>query len=50
MLRIVEYGLLAVSLITVLVLIVAAPRGEQPVPAETSDPEIQPKLPNVVNR
>jgi hypothetical protein len=43
MLKIVEYGLLAVSLITVLVLVVAAPRGNGSVPPEAADPE--PKLP-----
>jgi hypothetical protein len=39
MLRLVEYGLLAVSLLTVLGLILAAPRGAQPIPAEKVDPE-----------
>jgi hypothetical protein len=50
MLKIMEYGLLAVSLITVLVLIVAAPRTSAPVPAESSDPEARPQLPRAVNR
>ena len=50
MLKIMEYGLLAVSLITVLVLIVAAPRTSGPAPAENPDPEIQPQLPRAVNR
>jgi hypothetical protein len=43
MLKIVEYGLLAVSLITVLVLVIAAPRDISSLPPETADPE--PKLP-----
>lgn len=44
MLKIVEYGLLAVSLLTVLALIVASPRGSKPVAGEVADPEVQPKL------
>lgn len=43
MLKIVEFGLLAVSLLTVLALIVAAPRAAKSVPADTAEPEIQPK-------
>jgi hypothetical protein len=50
MLKVVEYGLLAVSLITVLVLIMAGPRATEPAPAETTEPEVQPKLPRAVNR
>ncbi|MBB6146957.1 hypothetical protein HNQ77_004938 [Silvibacterium bohemicum] len=50
MLRLVEYGLLAVSLLIVLVLIVAAPSSERPFPAENSDGELEPKLPPVASR
>jgi hypothetical protein len=50
MLRLVEYGLLAVSLLIVLVLIVAAPSSERPLPSENSDGPLQPKLPPVPNR
>lgn len=44
MLKIVEFGLLAVSLLTVLALVVAAPRATGPAPGEAVDPEAQPKL------
>jgi hypothetical protein len=40
MLRIIEYGLLAVSLLTVLGLIVATPRDADPVKA--AEPELSP--------
>jgi hypothetical protein len=44
MLKLVEYGLLAVSLLTVFALIVASPRGPEPGDGEAVDGEIQPKL------
>ena len=39
MLRLVEYGLFAVSLLTVIGLIMMTPRGSAPKPAESSEPE-----------
>ncbi len=39
MLRLVEYGLLAVSLLTVAGLIMMSPRGPAPKPAENSEAE-----------
>jgi hypothetical protein len=39
MLRLVEYGLLAVSLLTVLGLIMAAPSAPAPEPTEVVEPE-----------
>ncbi len=39
MLRLVEYGLLAVSLLTVIGLILATPRVAPPKPAENVEPE-----------
>jgi hypothetical protein len=47
MLKIVEYGLLAVSLLIVLALILASPRATAPIPA--AEPDTQPKLPPAVN-
>jgi hypothetical protein len=44
MLKIVEFGLLAVSLLIVLALIVASPRGPEPAPSEAVDPELPTKL------
>jgi hypothetical protein len=42
MLRLVEYGLLAVSLLTVIGLILMAPQGPAPKPAE--NPEEKPQV------
>lgn len=42
MLKIVEYGLLAVSLLTVIGLILTAPRSENVLPAESEKPELPP--------
>ena len=39
MLRLVEYGLLAVSLLTVIGLILMTPRAPAPKPAENTEPE-----------
>jgi hypothetical protein len=50
MLKIVEYGLFAVSLLIVLALILVAPGSASPIPAEAADPEVHPKLPPVANR
>jgi hypothetical protein len=44
MLKIVEFGLLAVSLLIVLALIVASPAGPEPAPGDAADPELPPKL------
>jgi hypothetical protein len=44
MLKIVEFGLLAVSLLIVLALIVASPHGPEPAPGEAADPELPTKL------
>jgi hypothetical protein len=45
MLKIVEFGLLAVSLLIVLALILASPRNPEPGSNKAAaDPEIQPKL------
>jgi hypothetical protein len=50
MLRFIEFGLLAVSLLTVLALIIASPREAEVLPGEVVEPELQPKLPPAVNR
>jgi hypothetical protein len=50
MLKIVEYGLMAVSLLIVLALVVVSPRRPRSASTEAGDSELQPKLPPVVNR
>lgn len=50
MLKIIEFVLLAVSLLTVLVLVVASPRSVEPAATEAERGEIRPKLPPAVNR
>ncbi len=42
MLKIVEYGLLAVSLLTVIGLILTAPRSTSALPPESEKPELPP--------
>jgi hypothetical protein len=48
MLKIIEYGLLAVSLLTVLGLILATPRVADPIPGKAPD-ELDAKLPPAGN-
>lgn len=50
MLKIVEFGLLAVSLLTVLALVIASPRTVKPAASEADRREAPPKLPPAVNQ